>query len=167
MLQKAGSRTDRNVLYTFVALEILLFPPSCKHVAKVIASSIAWLAPLPEDGRNECALSPTCTTWPAGEVQLSQRSRHISFQWMMVPFGAVFMIAATAGCQPGASRSITLRTSAGSTSGVQDSDAEPSSLYVDEASVVGLHFGWALPRRWKGTCSSIPYASSPNRLYRL
>jgi len=50
-----------------------------------------------------------------------------------VPFGAVFIMAATAGCQPGASRSITLRTSAGSTSGVQDSVAEPSSWYEEKS----------------------------------
>lgn len=72
--------TDRNLLYTFVAVDTLLLPPSCRQVARVIASSIAWLAPLPDDGRNECALSPTWTIRPAGEVQSSQRLRHMSFQ---------------------------------------------------------------------------------------
>lgn len=42
-----------------VAIDTLLLPPSWRHIARVIAPSIAWLAPLPEDGRNECALSPT------------------------------------------------------------------------------------------------------------
>ena len=61
---------------------------------------------------------------------------------MMVPLGAVFMIAATAGCQPEASRSITLRNSAGLTSGDQVSDAEPSSWYVGRALVIGFVFEW-------------------------
>ena len=78
--RKLGGWTDRSLLYTFVAIDTLFLPPNCRQVARVIASSIAWLAPLPDDGRNECALSPTWTMRPAGEVQSSQRSRHMSFQ---------------------------------------------------------------------------------------
>jgi hypothetical protein len=42
-----------------------------RQVARVIASSNAWVAPFAEVGRKGCALSPTCTTRPYSEVHLA------------------------------------------------------------------------------------------------
>lgn len=78
----------RSLLCTLVAIETFSFPPIWRQVANEIASSMACVAPLPDDGRNVCALSPTCTTLPLpGETQFERGSRHMISQSIMPSAG--------------------------------------------------------------------------------
>lgn len=71
-----------------MAWAMFSFPPIWRQEARDTASSNACVAPLPDDGRKLCALSPSWITREEGEAQFSCGSRHHRSKLMIV-FGGV------------------------------------------------------------------------------
>jgi len=76
--------TYRKRMWARTDCGIFSLPPICRHEARLMASSMAWVAPLPDAGRKECAASPICTMREPGEVQLGWGSRQRSSKLMTV-----------------------------------------------------------------------------------
>lgn len=93
-------RSNRSKLCTLVASGILSLPALEMHAASDSASSMAWVPPFPEDGRNVWAASPSWTTNPPGEVEVGCGSRHMSFQSTSWFGGVAFITRLATSGQP-------------------------------------------------------------------
>jgi hypothetical protein len=91
-----------------------------------MASSIAWVAPFPEDGRYECAASPTWITRAPGDAQFCCGFRHHKPKLTIVSGGVVLtsFLKISAHGGPGMS-SIPFSTSSASMVLLQLSFSEP------------------------------------------
>lgn len=136
---------------------MFVFPPTWRHDASETASSNACVAPLPEDGKKLCALSPICTTRDDGEVQLSCGSLHQSSKLMIVLGGEHLTKRWKTGDHLGSPSGVSfmaLITSSASMVLLQDSVSEPVTC--------GMNISVSLRSSGKGICVTYVVVDNPD-----
>lgn len=125
------TRSKRSLACTLVATCSLPLPAMRKQVARESASSQACVAPLPEVGRKECALSPNWMTRPPREAHSGWGSRQRRVQSTALLGGIRRSIARMSGSQ---SANVSTMVSA-DTDALQDSLLFRSFSYSELSSV--------------------------------